>query len=339
MPRSVPKRAVALLALLAALAPLQGCYYLQAARGQVGLMTAREPIDAVIDDAATPERVRERLIDVAAARTFAIDTLGLPDNGSYTSYVDLGRDYVVVNVFAAPEFSLQPKRWCYPVVGCMAYRGYFAADKAAVYAERLARDGYDTTTSKVRAYSTLGRFKDPVLSTMIAGSADATASLVFHELAHQVVYVRDDTAFNESFASFVAAEGMRRWRAHRGFEAARAASASRRAALRAELALLRERLGALYGSGLPEAEMRAQKAALFEAFAAEWTALGGRPPAPVNNAALVPIALYADRTDAFAALLAEQGGDLEAFYGAVRELAETDRPERDRRLDALAAAR
>ncbi len=324
---------------MTSLAPLQGCYYWQAARGQVGLMNAREPIEAVIDDTDTPERVRERLIEVAAARTFAIDSLGLPDNGSYTSYVDLGRDYVVVNVFAAPEFSLQPKRWCYPVVGCMAYRGYFAADKAESYAQRLARDGYDTSTSKVRAYSTLGRFRDPVLSTMIAGSPEATASLVFHELAHQVVYVRDDTAFNESFASFVAAEGMRRWRAHRGLEPAPAANVSRRAALRAELARLRELLTALYESDRPEAEMRAQKAALFEAFAAEWAAFGGRPPAPGNNAALVPIALYADRTDAFAALLAEQNGDLEAFYAAVRVLAETDKPERDARLDVLAAAR
>ena len=191
----------------------------------------------------------------------------------------------------------------------------------------------------MRASSTLGRFRDPVLSTMIAGSAEATASLVFHELAHQVVYVRDDTAFNESFATFVAAEGMRRWRAHRGLEPAPAANASRGAALRAELARLRELLTALYESDLPEAEMRAQKAALYEAFAGAWAALGGLAPAPANNAALVPIALYADRTDAFAALLAEQGGDLGAFYAAVRELAETDKPERDERLDALAATR
>ncbi|MEM9322749.1 MAG: aminopeptidase [Pseudomonadota bacterium] len=333
MGRSVPKRVVALLAFLL---PLQGCYYVQAAQGHFKLMSAREPIETVVADVETPEAVRERLTVVTEARQFAIEELGLPDNGSYTSYVDLGRDYVVVNVFAAPEFSLVPKRWCHPFVGCMAYLGYYAAEDANDYAQRLAREGWDTTTSKVRAYSTLGRFRDPVLSTMIAGSEDATVSLVFHELAHQVIYVRGDTAFNESFATFVASEGLRRWRAQDG-RAAPASLVQRRAALRAAIARLRDALSAVYDGELPEAEKRTRKAALFEAFATEWTALGGRLPAPHNNAALAPIALYADRTAGFAGLLRASEGDLERFYAAVKVMGELEKPARDARLDALAA--
>ena len=232
--RSVPKRVVALLAFLL---PLHGCYYVQAAQGHLKLMSAREPIETVVADAETPDAVRKRLNVVTEARRFAIEELGLPDNGSYTSYVDLGRDYVVVNVFAAPEFSLAPKRWCHPFVGCMAYRGYYAADDATEYAARLAREGWDTTTSKVRAYSTLGRFRDPVLSTMIAGSEDATVSLVFHELAHQVIYVRGDTAFNESFATFVASEGLRRWRAKAARRRTRVARAATRGIARGHRAI------------------------------------------------------------------------------------------------------
>lgn len=334
--RSVPKRAAALLGLLLWTTALQGCFYYQAAKGHLGLMASREPISDVIAQPETPPRVRERLTDVAAARAFAIETLGLPDNGSYTSYVDLGRDYVVVNVFAAPEFSLTPKRWCHPFVGCIAYRGYYESAHAERYAARLAREGWDTTTSKVRAYSTLGRFRDPVLSTMIAGSADAAASLVFHELAHQVIYVRGDTAFNESFATFVASEGLRRWRATQG-RAVRTRVAQRRAALREVVARLRADLDAVYAADLADDEKRARKSALFETFAVAWAATGGRLPAPDNNAALVPIALYADRTAAFAALLDTVDGDLERFYAAVKALGKLDKPARDARLDALTA--
>ncbi|MEO0615089.1 MAG: aminopeptidase [Pseudomonadota bacterium] len=333
MGRSVPKRVVALLAFLL---PLQGCYYVQAAQGHLRLMNAREPIETVVADAATPDAVRDRLNVVTEARQFAVDELGLPDNGSYTSYVDLGRDYVVVNVFAAPEFSLAPKRWCHPFVGCMAYRGYYAADDANDYAARLAREGWDTTTSKVRAYSTLGRFRDPVLSTMIAGSEDATVSLVFHELAHQVVYVRGDTAFNESFATFVASEGLRRWRAQSG-RAAPESRAQPPPAPRGAHAPVRQAHTPRYEGEMGAPEKPVREAALFEAFATEWTALGGRLPAPHNNAALAPIALYADRTAGFAGLLKEEGGDLARFYTAVKSLGELDKAERNARLDALAA--
>ena len=285
----------------------------------------------------TPERVRERLADVAAARAFAVDALGLPDNGSYRSYVALDRDYVVVNVFAAAEFSLAPKHWCYPFVGCTAYRGYFSETDAKRYAARLSRAGFDTATSRVRAYSTLGRFRDPVLSTMIAGSSDAAVSLMFHELAHQVVYVRDDTAFNESFASFVAAEGLRRWRERQGRTVDARALDARREALRVALEELREALQVVYDGPGDDDARRAAKARLFEAFADEWRRLGGRPPAPDNNAALVPIALYADRTAAFAALLEASGGDLPRFYDRVRKLAALGKDARNARLDALAA--
>ena len=172
---------------------------------------------------------------------------------------------------------------------------------------------------------------------MLAGPRDAAVSLVFHELAHQVVYVRDDTAFNESFASFVAAEGLRRWRARNGRDTSTGAADARRDALRAALAQLRDALQAVYDGPDDDDAKRAAKARLFEAFADDWRRLGGRPPAPANNAALVPIALYADRTDAFATLLDAAGGDLARFYEQVRELAALAPDARSARLDALAA--
>lgn len=336
--------------------PLAGCgtvgYYGQAVAGHFSLMSARVPIAEVIADPATPEAVRERLQVALAAREFAVAGLGLPDNGSYTRYVQLERSAVVYNVFAAPEFSLQAKTWCFPVAGCVVYRGYFDPARAEHQAARYAAQGYDTWVGGAAAYSTLGRFEDPLLSTMLYLDDARLAGLLFHEFAHQLVYVKDDSAFNEAFATAVEEEGVRRWLGATGREEEFAAWRQLRArtqAFEGLLAATRARLQEVYSSDRPAAEMRAAKAEAFaqlereyRALKASWDGWDGYDrwfEAPLNNARLIPSATYRGLVPAFRILLHESGGDLPAFYAAAARLAALPRDERDfamRRLLALA---
>lgn len=338
--------------------PLAGCgtlgYYTQAVTGHLSLMSARVPIADVIADPDTPEAVRERLRVALAAREFAVTRLGLPDNGSYTRYVQLDRPAVVYNVFAAPEFSLQPKTWCFPVAGCVVYRGYFARARAEREAARYAERGYDTWVGGASAYSTLGRFEDPLLSTMLYQDDARLAAQLFHELAHQRLYVKDDSAFNEAFATAVEEEGVRRWLGQAGRRdelAAWQAYGARVLAFEQLLARTRGRLQEVYSSGMAEAEMRAAKAAVFAqlerdyaALKASWDGWDGYDrwfEAPLNNARLVPSATYRALVPAFRILLQRADGDLEAFYAACERLADLPQAERDtefRRLLALAEA-
>jgi predicted aminopeptidase len=336
-------------ALLAALV-LGGCvgYYGQAVRGHMKIMGDRVPLDEVIEDPGTAEETRARLELVREARAFASAELGLPDNGSYSSYVELDRPYVVWNVFAAGEFSVEPRRWCFPVAGCVVYRGYFAEEDAERYAARLTEDGWDTSVGGVAAYSTLGRFDDPVLSSMLGWRDYQLAGLIFHELAHQVLYVKGDSEFNESFATAVEEEGLARWLEARGepgeLEAYRA-SRARAGGFSLLIADARQRLGQLYARDLDEAEMRAAKAAAFEDLRTRYRALreswDGYPgydawfEQPLNNARLVPVATYRHYVPAFRAMLREVEGDLPAFYAAARELGELEPEERRARLDDL----
>src|SRR5438876_7211762 len=207
-------RGVRALLLGAACVLLSGCatpYLLQAASGEWQLLHRRVPIDSLLADPRTPPALRGHLEEVRAAREFASRELHLPDNASYRSYADIGRPYVVWNVVAAPEFSAEPKRWCFPVAGCVAYRGYFHERRAREFAAALAVRGFDVAVDGVPAYSTLGRFADPVLSSMLRYGDDELAATIFHELAHQLLYVRDDSQFNEAFASTVEDEGLERW--------------------------------------------------------------------------------------------------------------------------------
>ncbi len=288
-------------------------------------------------------------------RAFASRELGLPDNRSYTSYADLERPYAVWNVFATPELSLKPRQWCFPVAGCVAYRGYFAEADARAEAARLAATGDDVHLSGIPAYSTLGYFDDPVLSTFVRYREVELARLIFHELAHQVVYVKDDTSFNESFAVAVEEAGIARWlaaeaRTRGAAEAAQlAADAERgrelRATFRALIAATRERLTALYASNASDDEKRAGKAAAFAALRAEYEAQkaassGGLAferwfAGGANNAGIASVGLYADRVPQFAALLAAENGDLPRFYARVKALAALPRRARAR---AAAAA-
>ncbi|HRD89814.1 MAG TPA: aminopeptidase, partial [Accumulibacter sp.] len=264
------RRAAALLLAAGVATGLAGCsqvgYYGQAVGGHLELMRVRVPIDELLRAPATDPDLRHRLAEAQAIRDFASRELGLPDNGSYRSYADLDRPYVVWNVFAAPELSLQAKDWCLLVVGCVNYRGYYDRRAAEQLAAELREQGYDTYVGGVPAYSTLGHFDDPVLNTFLRLGSLAVARTVFHELAHQLVFVPGDTPFNESFATAVEHEGLRRWLCAHGSSELRAADAAqrqRRAAFKALLPSYRERFAALYASELPLAEKRAAKAALF----------------------------------------------------------------------------
>jgi predicted aminopeptidase len=348
--RSARPLAAACLALL-----LSGCanvgYYWQSVSGQIGIWRRERPIEEVINDAATPEALKRKLAYLIQVREFASRELGLPDNRSYRSYADLERPFVVWNVFAAPEFSTEPLRWCFLFTGCVSYRGYFDREEAERFAARLAEQGHDVFIGGVPAYSTLGWFADPVLNTFIRFPDAELARLVFHELAHQVVYVKGDTVFNESFAVAVEQEGLRRWIARTGDTGGRE-SYERDRRVRVEFVRLvqkhRARLEALYRSGLAPEAMRIRKRELFGEFDAEYRAAkagwGGhagydswfsRGP---NNAQIASVALYTQRVPAFEALFHREGGDWGRFYGATKELAALPREQRDARLTAMSPA-
>lgn len=311
--------------LIAALLPwLAACdtiaYYRQAIGGHLDVMSAARPVEEWLADPATPALLRERLRAAQRIRAYASRSLGLPDNGSYTAYADLGRPFVVWNVFAAPEFSVEPRRECFPFTGCVAYRGFFSESEARRHAERLRADGFDVHVGGVPAYSTLGWFDDPLLSSFIGYPDAQLARLLFHELAHQLVYAKSDTTFNESFAVVVEEEGVRRWLESEGraadLEAFRATQ-GRRKLLAQKVKAARLRLAAVYASGASPDEMRAKKAEEFARLRAEYPLAVPKEP---SNGFLVAIALYNELVPEFEQLLRESGS-LEAFYAKVRSLA------------------
>jgi predicted aminopeptidase len=333
---------------------LTGCsaapYYWQAASGQLELWQKSRPIADWLADPAADPTLKARLQQVQEIRAFASSDLGLPDNGSYRSYADLGRRYVVWNVFAAQEFSLQPREWCFPVAGCVTYRGYFAEQGALVFADGLKREGYDTYVGGVPAYSTLGWFDDPVPSTIIGYPDTEAARLIFHELAHQVLYVKDDTTFNESFATAVEQEGVKRWVEARGSPEKLAQFQRAQARKSQFVALVLEyqgKLAELYASPRSDDEKRSLKAETFAAMRADYAELRrgwGMPSGydawfagPLNNAQIASVASYTEHVPAFQALLAQEQGDLKGFYAAAKALAKLPKAERDAKLAALEA--
>jgi predicted aminopeptidase len=353
--------------LLLATAGCSPAYLTQAALGQWEVLRARRPLEQVLADPDTPAGLREQLLAADAALVFARTDLALPQSGSYRHYADLGRQYVVWNVFAAPEFDLAATEFCFPVAGCVPYRGYFAEDRAQAEADRLAAGGSDVFVGGVPAYATLGWFDDPLLNTLLLYDQYQVAATLFHELAHQQFYLPGDTSFNEGFATFVEEEGLRRYLAARGDTSARCGLAlrgQRRAEVLGLLDGLRERLRAIYaGSADTEVRRAAKLAAVAEARAAYldlragWSgppwfdgwfglraAAPGEPPALVdagvpNNASLAALASYEDRVPAFAGLLADAGGDLAEFYRRVAALATEPAARRDALLDGYAAAK
>ncbi len=337
---AVPIRAALAIALIASLSG--GCYLLQSAQGQFAVMSKRQPIERVIEMPSTPPKLRAQLKSVTAIRNFASHELGLPDNGSYRKYADIGRPYVVWNVVAAPEFSVDPKKWCFPIVGCVAYRGYFVEGRARRFAAGLRAQGFDVAVGGVAAYSTLGHFDDPILSTMVSWDDVELASIIFHELTHQLLYVRNDAAFNEALATTVEEEGVRRWLTQLGREQDLAVHLLERERYLAVIALMndtRSRLRVPYASGLPPPLMRERKREALEALRESYAALrmqwGGHGPFDawfahdINNAHLASIATYYACVPGFERELKAAGGNLPAFYRRVRELAKLDQPQRD----------
>ncbi len=346
-----PRRLYASLAVAASLAA-SGCstiaYYAQAINGQYGLLERQQPIKTVLKDPATPALLKTQLEDVVRIRDFAVHELDLPDNGSYRDYVDLKRPYVVWNVFATPPLSLRPHKWCFPVAGCVAYRGYFARAAAAQYARRLDGRGYDVYVAGVTAYSTLGWFRDPILNTILRGSETGIAHLIFHELAHQKLYVSGDTAFDESFAVTVAREGMRRWllangngtQMRRYLEQRR-----RRAQVVALLLRYRARLEMLYASAESRPRKLQDKQRIFSDLRAAYAKLEGKWSTNsrhdsglfrnINNAYFVPIGLYDCYVGAFETLLRSVDGKLPAFYAAARRIGQLPAKQRHLALAAL----
>ena len=339
------RRVVVVIALLLGILQIEGCYYMQAIRGQFEIMGKRQPIADVISDEASPDDLKHRLAIAQEARDFAVEELFLPDNKSYRTYADLGRDYVVWNVFAAPEFSLEPRTWCYPVAGCVAYRGYFAEAAARDKAQGLEEEGYDVAVGGVAAYSTLGKFADPVLNTMMRWSDVQLVRTIFHELAHQKLYVKGDTAFNESFATAVADTGIDRWLEGQqnmtsagGFREDRELRRSMMTLVEPTKAELRD----LYDSAWTDDAKRSRKQAVLDDLSAAAARMVGDSgarnwlAAPLNNARLASLVLYEGRQGAFDAILSGCKQQLDCFYNAVEKLADLDKDERNRRLDELA---
>ena len=327
---------------------LGGCYVLASAKGQLELNARRVPIATLLARPDTPERLRHWLEVATDVRDFASRELALPDNKSYRSYADVGRRYVVWNVFAASEFSVDPKTWCFPVAGCVAYRGYFGEAQARRFAAGLKAKGFDAMVAGVAAYSTLGHFDDPVLSTMLDWDDVELAALLFHELAHQLLYVKNDTEFDESFASVVENEGVRRWLAHEGRSAALAGFLEREARYRAVATLLgdsRARLKSLYARSLGAAATREAKRAEFDglrqAYHERSAEFGGGYDwmfgPDLNNATLVSVGTYQGCAPKLEARL-QASSSLAAFYAEARALARLSMSERHRAVCGPAIA-
>ena len=340
---------------------LSGCqtigYYAQAVNGQLAVWRAAEPIDRVLENEQTDPKLRQRLVLVSEIREFASRELGLPDNNSYRRYADLKRPFVVWNVFAAPEFSLVPVRWCFPIAGCVGYRGYFSKEGADKFATSLKDTGVngqdlDVFVGGVPAYSTLGWFADPVLNTFIGYRDTELARLIFHELSHQVAYAQGDTTFNESFATTVELEGVRRWLEHTGrsdeFEVFIAGRRRQQDFL--DLVMrTRDLLTAVYEEELPDEEKRSRKVGAYAQLREEYVKLkdqwggfsgyDGWFGESLNNAKLGSVAAYNQLVPAFERLLAEHDGNLKHFYDAVAELAKLTPEQRSVQLPLDTTAR
>jgi predicted aminopeptidase len=328
-------------------------YYRQSAAGHLDLMRRAKPVDAWLADPATPDPLKQRLVRSQQMRHFAVQVLKLPDNRSYRGYADLQRSAAVWNVVAAPALSLTLKTWCYPVTGCVGYRGYFDRGDADALAAQLREQGLDVSVYGVPAYSTLGWSNwfggDPLLNTFVNGGEGDLARLIFHELAHQQLYVADDTLFNESFAAAVERIGVRLWLADHGDAAARAADAQRqrmRDDFRELTAHTRAALERVYRGAADDAAKRGAKAELLARMRADYAALkqqrwdgfAGYDAwfANANNATLGVQAAYNDLVGDFERLFAQQGGNFERFYAEAARIGALPKAQRHATLRAIA---
>lgn len=333
---------------------LTGCasvrYYSQAISGHLGLVFAGEPTSELIAHPDTPTDLRDKLLQARDIRHFASNQLGLPVDEAFTEYVELDQPWVLVNLVVAPEFSLTPRQWCYPFAGCQAYRGFFNLDAAREEQSHYREQGYDTFLAGVTAYSTLGWFDDPLHSGFTRLPDWQMAALMFHELAHRVLYIPGDTTFNESFATAVELEGLQLWLNERNDPAGYQQALARLARLDQTQQLVdaaTEQLEQLYQQAdqLDEAALREGKADIlrqlsndYRKLSTAWQSPGplGEDPEPLNNARLALFRQYRQHVPAFRQLLREKAHDFPAFYTAVEQLGELPETEREAALSVLA---
>jgi predicted aminopeptidase len=315
-------------------------YYGQTIAGQMELLQKQQAVGSLLSDARISPELKQKLMDIQSILDYAHTELGLPDNGSYRRYAELGRDYIVWNVFAAPEFSLEPKQWCYLLIGCTTYRGYFRQQEADAYARTLQQTGWEVSVNGVKAYSTLGWLRDPLLSSMMHRDNWEIARLLFHELAHQVIYIPGDTEFNEAFADAVAGIGLRRWLADKHPDQ----TMTVRSALQKEESLyellfeVRDRFDRLYQSGQPETVMRERKAQLHAELITEYQALKQRwnndnrydrwMNTGINNASLAALSTYRALVPAFESVFQAHDQDLTRLYKWAGQLVHCNREQR-----------
>jgi len=330
-------------------------YYSQIVSGHMRIVMGKRPLAEIVSDSNVDDNIKHRLEVAQSARRFAIDELKLPDNDSYTSFYDTGKRFVTWNVVAAEEFSLNARKWCFPIAGCVSYRGYYAEEDAHEYARLLENEGLDTVVNGATAYSTLGWFKDPLLNTMIARSDAAIAALLFHELAHQKLYVGDDSKFNESFASFVEKQGLEVWQKHNAsinpdsadakILAAHDARKKRQEEFISLLQVTRDDLEVIYNSGDSVDVMREKKRARFEQMRVEYQSLkqswdgysgyDGWFSRELNNARLVSVGTYNDYIPAFSVLFKQSGNSFANFYAASQKLADLPADSRTKEMQRL----
>ena len=323
-------------------------YLLQSVKGQLDLMSRARPIDDILEQNSESQNILEQLTKVVKLREFAINSLSLPDTGSYREYADLERPYAVWNMVVAPELSLELKQWCFPVVGCVTYRGYFDEASANALAQSFSAQGFDVDVYGVQAYSTLNWFDDPILNTFLVNDDIRLASLLFHEMAHQVIYVPNDTVFNESFAKTVEMEGLRRWLQSSGSDALWA-QCLRREELSADFNRLLENtrghLSQIYASTLDNDQKRLSKEKIllhaldeYEHLKKSWNGYDGYDQwmqGGLNNARLSSVAAYNDLVPAFQTLLRQVDNDLQKFYSEVKSLGKLPENERHAKLQTL----
>lgn len=329
---------------------LTGCesirYYNHLVAGQLDIFNKKESIKKILDEPHVSEKLKAQLQLVLDIREFAKNELCLPMKNQYLSFADLQRPFAAWNVYATPEFSFTPKTWCYPVVGCTAYRGYFSEEDAREYSDTLKKQGYDVFMGGVAAYSTLGWFDDPVLSTFVYRSHVKLAALIFHELAHQLLYVEDDTTFNESFATAVEQEGLRRWLTTKNDSNALMdyqIDYQRRRQFIQVVMKYRKQLESLYAEDLPTLAKRDAKAGVFDGLRDEyrllkqqWEGYSGYDlwfSKPLNNAQMISVSTYYDLVPEFLRLLQHTEYNLEMFYKECQNLAQQTKEERRARLE------
>lgn len=323
-------------------------YYLHSSVGHAKILLKRQSIAKLIEDPATPKELKNKLESVVEIRKFAIEDLHLPDADNYLEMVQLESKYVAWNVYLAPEFSLALHKWCFPFVGCVGYRGYFKEERARKFAEPYRSKGFDVHVGPVNAYSTLGWFKDPVFSTLLKWPEERLAGLIFHELAHSQLYIKNDTTFNESFATVVEREGVKRWLEKRGLanqmEVVLKDRRKRELFLKVVSTAL-EKLRVLYISPVTDEEKRREKTKIFEGMQSYYRRLKGKGDkddsrgkwlaTDMNNAKLASVAIYNDYVPAFENLLLKINGNMELFYEEVAKIGAIPKVNRDLQMERL----